>query len=70
MRVKIHRAVMWPVQQYLSRLAEAAVKSVVTLLKSFNTEREGSMSMYSGKVQFLLKRYEINDDVANVSINV
>lgn len=57
-------------KQYLNGPAKAAVKSRVILPNSVNTGHKGVLRTYSEVVQFILKRYVTDDNIANLDNEV
>lgn len=61
---------MWLFRGYLTGLVEAVVKPFVTRLNSVQTGNVGCLQAYYEVVQFLMKRYAIDDNNTNVDKKV
>lgn len=63
-------AVMWLFKQSLTKPAKAAVHSHVALTSSANTAYEGALRTYFDVVNFLLKRYVTESNIAAIANGV
>lgn len=61
---------MWLFKQYFTGLAEAAVKAKVTITSSAKCYHKGALKSYSAIVQFLLKQYVTDDNIAKLDAEV
>lgn len=63
-------AAMWSSKQYLTILAELAVTSPASPLRSVNIGHDWALQMFSEYIQSLLKQYETNDKIDNLDNGV
>lgn len=68
---KIHGGTAMSIfKQYLTDQAVEAVKARVTLSNTTNFYHEGALKSYSATIKFLLKRYIMDDNIANLNAKV